>query len=389
MVKGSRDSNPLGRGVLRILIVKVSSLGDIIHTLPAITDAANARKDVVFDWVVEENFIEVPGWHPAVDKVIPVSIRRWRRNFLKTWFKRELRAFRQQLRAEHYDLVIDAQGLIKSGIISRMSKGLTIGLSNQTAREPLSSLFYNRSYAVPWNGHAVDRVRQLFSRALNYRYSKQRVDYGIDVARLRNMGHPPGVDRSRNSSTRSRAQGPDSSPSVLFLHGTSWATKHWPDAYWRQLGECAAAAGYRILLPWGDEREKQRAEKIAEGNGKANVLEKQSLSGLAKHMLQASGVVAVDTGLGHLAAALGKPALTLYGPTNPDLTGTFGARQLHLTSNIDCAPCMKKHCAYQGAPVFNPDPENPFQLRPPCFATHPPVEVWRRFENLLDDPANP
>ena len=388
---------------MRILIVKVSSLGDIIHTLPAVTDAAKARKDVVFDWVVEENFVEVPGWHPAVDKVIPVSIRRWRRNFLKTWFKREVRSFRQRLQAEHYDLVIDAQGLIKSGIISRMSKGLTIGLSNQTAREPLSSLFYNQSYSVPWNGHAVDRVRQLFSRALNYRYNKQLVDYGIDISRIGDMGgdmghplnmsndsdnsdtgHPSSMGHPLEKAGGDRAQTPDHSRSVLFLHGTTWASKHWPDAYWRNLGEVAAVAGYQILLPWGDERDRRRAELIAGGNDRATVLEKQTLSGLAQQILKAEGVIAVDTGLGHLAAALGKPALTLYGPTNPDLTGTFGPRQLHLTSNIDCAPCMKKDCAYQGPPVFDSAQDESFRVRPPCFAAHKPNEVWRRFEGLVD-----
>ena len=350
---------------MRILIVKVSSLGDIIHTLPAVTDAAEARKDVVFDWVVEENFVEAPAWHPAVDKVIPVSIRRWRRNPLKSWMNREVRGFRQRLREEHYDLVIDAQGLIKSGIISRMSKGLTIGLSNQTAREPLSALFYNQSYSVPRNDHAAERLRQLFSRALNYRYSKASIDYGIDLSRI------------------SREPLPRESGAVLFLHGTTWATKHWPEAYWRRLGEIAAAAGYRILLPWGDQPEKRRAELIAAGNKQARVLDRQTLTGLARHMLEAAGIIAVDTGLGHLAAALGKPALTLYGPTNPDLTGTFGQRQLHLTAAIGCAPCMKKTCAYQGPPVFDPELGESFPVRPPCFASHKPREVWQRFEQLV------
>lgn len=350
---------------MRILIVKVSSLGDIIHTLPAVTDAVNARKDVVFDWVVEENFVEVPAWHPAVDKVIPISLRRWRRNPLKTWLNHEVRAFRQSLQAKHYDLVIDAQGLIKSGIISRMSKGLTIGLTNQTAREPLSSLFYNQSYSVPWSGHAVDRVRQLFSRALNYRYSKQLVDYGIDISRI------------------SQQNPPRKSGCVLFLHGTTWQTKHWPDAYWRRLGEIAAAAGYRILLPWGDEGEKRRAEHIADGIGQAEVLEKQTLTGLAQHMLEAEGVIAVDTGLGHLAAALGRPALTLYGPTNPNLTGTFGQHQLHLTSAIECAPCMKKVCAYKGQPVLDTEGGESLDVQPPCFATHKPGQVWEQFEQLV------
>ncbi len=356
---------------MRILIVKVSSLGDIIHTLPAVTDAAKARKDVVFDWVVEENFVDIPGWHPAVDKVIPVSLRRWRRNILKTLLKREIGSFRQRLRAEHYDLVIDAQGLIKSGVISRMSKGLTIGLSNQTAREPLSSLFYNQSYSVPGDDHAVDRVRQLFSRALNYRYNREWVDYGVDLSRI------------------GRAEAPAKSGSVLFLHGTTWATKHWPDAYWRELGAVAAAAGYRVLLPWGDAREQARAELIAGGNDGATVLARQTLTGLARCMLEADGAIAVDTGLGHLAAALGRPALSLYGPTDPRLSGTFGPRQLHLTSDLECAPCMKKTCGYQGPPVFGSTQGKPFPLRPPCFAAHKPGEVWRRFERLLDGRAVP
>ena len=119
---------------MRVLIVKVSSLGDVIHTLPAVTDAHRAHKDLVFDWVVEENFVEVPGWHPAVGTVIPVAVRRWRRSLMKTYLNQEFRKFKQDLQQVHYDLVIDAQGLIKSGIISRLSRALTIGLSNSTRR---------------------------------------------------------------------------------------------------------------------------------------------------------------------------------------------------------------------------------------------------------------
>ena len=103
---------------MRVLIVKVSSLGDIIHTLPAVTDAHRAHRGLSFDWVVEENFVDVPSWHPAVDRVIPVAIRRWRRILWRTALNREVRAFKKTLQTERYDLVIDAQGLIKSGIIS-------------------------------------------------------------------------------------------------------------------------------------------------------------------------------------------------------------------------------------------------------------------------------
>lgn len=353
---------------MRVLIVKVSSLGDVIHTLPAVTDAQRARKDIQFDWVVEENFVEVPSWHPAVDNVIPVALRRWRRNIFKTYMNHEFRAFKRELQGVHYDLVIDAQGLIKSGLISRLSKGLTIGLSNRTIREPFATLFYNKVYSVPWTEHAVDRVRQLFSRALQYEYDPKRIDYGIDMGRIDSaVGIADKKDRQ-----------------VVFLHGTTWQTKHWPENYWRQLAHISTQAGYKVLLPWGTPEEKQRAEYIAQGNAQVEVLDKQTLSGLATYIQQSDGVIAVDTGLGHLAAALAKPTVSLYGPTNPGLTGTFGNNQLHLNSNLNCAPCVRKTCTYSGPGVSEEYAGNTFTVTPPCFASHGPVEVWQQFENLLD-----
>ena len=350
---------------MRVLIVKVSSLGDIIHTLPAVTDAQFARKDVEFDWVVEENFTEVPGWHPAVKQVIPMAFRRWRRHLLKSSTKREFRAFKRALQGEHYDLVIDAQGLIKSGVVSRLSRGLTIGLSNQTIREPLATLFYNQVYSVPWGDHAVDRVRQLFSRALNYRYNRQIIDYGIDQDRI------PQQDTGI------------SGKSIVLLHGTTWATKHWPELYWKHLANLAAESGYQVLVPWGDQNERRRADFIAHDNPAVTVLDKLSLTGLASYIMQAEGVIAVDTGLGHLAAALAKPTVSLYGPTNPGLSGTFGDQQLHLNSNLECAPCMKKTCAYDGQRLSDEFRGQPFTINPPCFASHKPGLVWDQYQELV------
>jgi len=297
---------------VRVLIVKVSSLGDIIHTLPAVTDAHRAHANLTFDWVVEEGFTEVPSWHPAVDKVIPVAIRRWRRNIMKTYLNHEFRSFRRALQGIHYDLVIDAQGLIKSGLISRLSRGLTIGLSNRTIREPLATLFYNKVYSVPWTVHAVDRVRQLFSRALNYDYKEKELDYGINLDDINtNIG---------NSKRRE----------VVFLHGTTRISKYWPEEKWRHLANIATDHGYDVILPWGNEKEKKRAEFIGEGNLNIKVLDRQSLSDLARLISGSNGVVAVDTGLGHLAAALSTPTVSLYGPTDPGLIGTYGANQVHL-----------------------------------------------------------
>ena len=352
---------------MRVLIVKVSSLGDIIHTLPAVTDAHRARKDLVFDWVVEENFAEVPGWHPAVETVIPVAIRRWRRNIFKTYLNNEFRSFKRALQGVHYDLVIDAQGLIKSGLISRISRGLTIGLSNRTIREPMATLFYNKVYSVPWTEHAVDRVRQLFSRALNYSYDQETIDYGIDINRI-------GAEEAGSSGKK-----------VVFLHGTTWNTKHWPADYWRHLAHNAVAAGYEVLLPWGNDNERIRAEFIAADSDRVTILDRQSLSGLARHILLSEGVIAVDTGLGHLSAALAKPTLSLYGPTNPGLSGTYGKQQLHLTSDLKCAPCVRKACTYNGRRITDEFQNKSFAVTPPCFFSHKPDMVWQQFERLLID----
>lgn len=353
---------------MRVLIVKVSSLGDIIHTLPAITDAKRANRRLQFDWVVEENFVEVPSWHPAVDRVIPVALRRWRKNVVKTVRSGEFSTFKQDLKREHYDLIIDAQGLIKSGIISRLAKGLTVGLSNSTIKEPLATLFYNKRYSVPREEHAVQRVRELFSRALNYSLSEddlKRIDYGLDLARI-------GIDEP------SRQTG-----NLVFLHGTTWTTKHWPQSYWRELAKLATAKNYTVSLPWGSEREKERAETIARGIEGVSVLPRQNLTGMARHIAAADAVVGVDTGLCHLAAALGTPTLTLFGPTNPGLSGTVGQYQERLSSQLACSPCMAKQCSYEGEPVVVEFSDQKAVIEPPCFSSNPPAKVLQQMQHLV------
>ncbi len=355
---------------MRVLIVKVSSLGDIIHTLPAVTDAKNANRRLQFDWVVEENFVEVPSWHPAVERVIPVALRRWRKDIIGTLRNGQFADFRKNLKREHYDLVIDAQGLIKSGMISRLARGLTAGLSNSTIKEPLATLFYNKVFSVPRDEHAVQRVRELFSRALNYSLISSElsnVDYGLDLSRI-------GINDEKPEPGR-----------LIFLHGTTWATKHWPERYWRELAKLATARGYTIRLPWGNDVERKRAEAIAAGISGVSILEKQTLTGMARQIAMAEGVVAVDTGLGHLAAALNTPTLSLYGPTNPILSGTFGKYQARLTSRLDCAPCMSKVCGYTGPAIADMADGQSLNVIPPCFSSFPPRQVLIRLEQLMSE----
>ena len=346
---------------MRVLIIKTSSLGDVIHTLPALTDAAHAIPGIRFDWVVEEGFAEIPSWHPAVDRVIPVAIRRWRKNLWQTLKSGEWKAFKQRLREHKYDLVIDAQGLVKSAWLTRYVKAPVAGLDRFSAREGLASRFYDRRLSVAVGQHAVERVRQLFAMALAYDLPEGIGNYGLDLDRL---------------------QLPPAAPYVVFLHGTTWATKHWPEAYWRELAERLGRRKLQVRLPWGNPAEKARAERIAQGLNNCQVLPKLNLAGVARVLAAAKACVAVDTGLGHLAAALDVPTISLFGPTNPGLTGAYGRTQIHQASDWPCAPCLQKKCTYKPSA----DDLARFDLKrewPLCFTRLNPEHVASRLSALL------
>ncbi|WP_282371691.1 lipopolysaccharide heptosyltransferase I [Pseudomonas sp. PS02290] len=348
---------------MRVLLIKTSSLGDVIHTLPALTDAMGALPGIQFDWVVEEGFAEIPTWHPAVANVIPVAIRRWRKNLWQTLKNGEWRQFKHRLRDTRYDLVIDAQGLLKSAWLTRYVKAPIAGLDKTSAREPMAARFYDRPYAVARGQHAVERLRQLFAQALGYQVPAGLGDYGLDRSRL--------------------LTATNDAPFVLFLHGTTWDTKHWPELYWRQLAERMIGQGLEVRLPWGNPAEKARAERIADGLDNAVVLPKLNLAGVARVLASAQGCVAVDTGLGHLAAALDVPTLSLFGPTNPGLTGAYGRSQVHLAADYPaCAPCLQKKCTYR------PTPEDQRQVDterewPMCFTRLNPERVANQLGALL------
>lgn len=219
--------------------------------------------------------------------------------------------------------MIDAQGLLKSALLTRYVRAPVAGLDKHSAREPLAARFYSRRLAVARGQHAVERLRQLFAVALGYDLPKGLGDYGLNVERLVEL--------------------PRKNPYVLFLHGTTWDTKHWPEAYWRELAERMGHLGMAVKLPWGNPVEKARAERIAQGLRNAEVLPKLNLAGVAKVLAGAQACVAVDTGLGHLAAALDVPTVSLFGPTNPGLTGAYGRSQVHMASDFPCAPCLQRN----------------------------------------------
>lgn len=286
---------------MRILLVKTSSLGDVIHNLPVVTDLRTHFPDAAIDWVTEEGFAEIPRLHPGVRRVIPVALRRWRRSLLAPATWREIGAFRAMLQEQSYDLVIDTQGLLKSALIARMARGRRCGMAAAAAREPLAARFYDASFDVPNNQHAVLRNRQLAALAGAY-VAAPAVNYGIAVP-----------------------QAPTSHDSALLLTATSRDDKLWPEDRWIALGCALHERGLACLLPAGSATERERAARIAQAISGAVVLPPMRLAELAAQLAAARIVVGVDTGLAHLAAALGRPVLALFSASDPALTGVFAS----------------------------------------------------------------
>ena len=296
---------------MNVCLVKTSSMGDVLHTLPALTDAQNALPDITFDWVVEENFAEIPRWHGAVKRVIPIALRRWRKQPFSTNTQQAWKRYRTLLQENQYDAVIDAQGLVKSAFFAtRLAKGTKYGYNRQCAREPLASFFYDHRFYVAYQQHAVERIRQLFSLSLGYELPQTPGDYGI----------------ARHFTNHAIEK-----PYIVFIHATTRADKHWLEDEWKKTAEkLTALFDVEIRLPWGNEQEHQRAQRITNGLDKTTVLPKLTLTELADQIANAKAVISVDTGLAHLTAALDKPNITLYGATDPKLIGTYGKNQIYI-----------------------------------------------------------
>ncbi|SFN59251.1 heptosyltransferase-1 [Izhakiella capsodis] len=299
---------------MKVLIVKTSSMGDVLHTLPALTDAMCAVKDIRFDWVVEENFSQIPGWHPAVERVLPVAIRRWRKNWFGSQAREERVTFKRELQLQSYDRIIDAQGLIKSAaLVTRLAKGEKHGLDSNSARESFASWWYDKRHEISKKQHAVERMRELFAKSLDYEKPETVGDYAIAGHFLSNL--PTDANRY-----------------LMFLHATTRDNKHWPESHWRELIALMANSGLSIKLPWGSPHEYQRALRLAEGFDYTEVLPKMPLEQVALNLAGAKAVVSVDTGLSHLTAALDRLNITLYGPTDPGLIGGYGKNQYIIRS---------------------------------------------------------
>jgi len=284
---------------LNILLVRVSSLGDVLHNLPIVADIHRRFPDARVDWVVEEGYVSLVKLNPHVRKVIPFALRRWRKGLGDAAVRAELRGFFRNLRAEQYDYVFDTQGLIKTGIVMACARtrpgGQKVGLANGTedsGYEGVSRIFHNRSIPVEPRTHAVARGRQVVAAVLGYAVDTPP-DFGLPA--------PEGSARPAWMPPEDYA---------VFFHGTARDAKKWPTAHWIALGQ--ALAPMTVLLPWGSPREKEEAERLAAALPNARVLPKLSMMDAVELARHAALAVGVDTGLTHIAAAFVRPTVELY-----------------------------------------------------------------------------
>ncbi|MFJ2989749.1 lipopolysaccharide heptosyltransferase I [Collimonas sp. NPDC087041] len=288
---------------MNILIVRVSSLGDVVHNMPMVSDIRCHYPDANIDWVVEEGYTSLVRMNPEVRRIIPIALRRWRKSLLSAATRAEIANFRRQLKQDAYDVIFDTQGLLKTSVVMRMARlapgGQRIGLGNATegsGYEPLSRLFHTKSVTVGLHTHAVLRARQVAAQALGYHVDGV-ADFNMHMPSMSAADLPPWM--------------PDQ-PYAVFFHGTARAEKQWPASHWVQIAGLLAERGMLVLLPWGSEAEKRVAEQLASQMSNARVLPRLPLMEAVLLAQRAALVIGVDTGLTHIAAAFNRPTIELY-----------------------------------------------------------------------------
>ncbi|WP_207000562.1 lipopolysaccharide heptosyltransferase I [Trinickia mobilis] len=299
----------------KILIVRVSSLGDVVHNMPVIADIRRRHPDAQIDWLVEESFAGLVELVDGVRRAIPFSLRRWRKRLASFENWREIGAFKRALAAEKYDLVIDCQGLVKTAWVASWAHGPLVGLGNRTdgaGYEWPVRFFYDKRVPIEPRTHVVERTRQLVAAALGDPKPQPAddIDFGLDTRRAALAVNALGLNLPV--------------PYVVFVHATSRADKQWPDAAWIELGQSLVRRGASLVLPWGSDAERATSERLAKEFGAAAIVPPRlSLPAVVGLVDSAAATVGVDTGLVHIAAALKRPTVELYNFATAWRTGGY------------------------------------------------------------------
>ena len=322
----------------KILLVKLSSLGDVLHNLPIVWDLRARLPHAQIDWVVEEAYVHLlepllsNDDFRGIDRIIPLGLRRWKKSVFKINSWKQFFAFKKELQTSTYDVLIETQGLLKSALVCALANkskdARVIGLANATefsGYEPLARAFYTESVQVPKQCHAVDRSRWLTCAAFDWpvinRSSAPHFYPDNFVANLTGL-HFAGIQK----------------PYVLFFHSTARDAKRWPNENWIALGNVLAKEGYQVVLPWGNPAEKQVSEGLAVQIAGALVPERFSIAQAFGLIAGAALTVGVDTGLTHLAAVLGKATVEIYCDSPTWKTEGYWSKQIRNTGDIGKSP---------------------------------------------------
>ena len=278
--------------MLKVLLIKMSSMGDLVHNLPLVSDIRAHYPDALIDWVAEEAYSPIPALHPGINRVIPIAWRRWRRQLgqVATW--QEMKAFSAALRAIDYDLILDTQGLYKSAVIARMARGCIVGGDSNSIKEGGAALFYNKRLTISRARHVIDRCRAVGAGALGYAIDTPRV-FGIQAEPLKADWLPD-------------------APYCVLMHAASRPEKLWSEDYWVALGRYLHERGMFAALPWGSREEQARSARLAALIPGAVVPPLMGLDVAAHFLAGARVVVGLDTGFTHFAASLSRPTIGIF-----------------------------------------------------------------------------
>lgn len=294
---------------MQILLVKTSSMGDLVHNCPVVSDILRHYPDAQIDWVAEEAYQAIPRLHAGVRRVIPIAWRRWRKHLLQAQTWREMRAFRQTLQATHYDFVLDTQGLWKSVAIAKLAHRQTIvGGDRHSIKEGGAACCYDKALPIAKSRHVIDRCRAVAAGALGYALDTPP-HYGIRAEALVADWLPP-------------------KPYAVLMHAASRPEKLWPEAHWIDIGRRLAQRGIRCVLPWGNKDEEARSQRLVQAlntsSDSAVVPPLMDLDVAARFLAGASLVVGLDTGFTHFAAALGRPTIGIFCDSDGEQAAVLG-----------------------------------------------------------------
>ena len=286
---------------MRVLIVQISPLEGVVHALPVISDLRREFPKLAIDCCVEENFAVIPRLHPAVDRILPVALRRWRRQLFSTKSWREMRDFRNALKAVDYDAVLDLDGTFSSALLARQACGPTCGYDSNAAQNPRAARFYDAAFIIPKNVHAVERKRWLAAAAIELPLETP-LDFAIRAAPLAADWLP-------------------AQAYVVFLATTCHS---WPEVYWVELGQTLQTMGNTIVMLTETKQERARASSIATAIPDAILAPPLDLGAIAGLLAGAVGSIGENNGLAHLAAALGRPVVNILAAAEPEYNGILG-----------------------------------------------------------------